>query len=174
MNRYLMNRTRRAESNRYPFDYRRRRERGEYMEDRHYEPYREPYRETYRDYRSNNYPMQYEMYAYGKPYDYSSGEMMYKEDLKKLADRLKKYDKYGMTKEQLIQHSRQMGVDFKDYTEDEFYTTYLMMLSDYKSISNDPNTYIKLAQDFLEDDDTALRGGEKLCAYYYTIILGEE
>lgn len=171
MNRYTRRNIKMGRNNRYPSDYRRRDRMENPMGDRYYEPYG-----NMRPMSDYGYPMQYEMYGYGrsKPYDYSNGEMEYNEELNRWIEKLKRYDKYGMTKEQLIQHSRQMGVSYKDYTEDEFYATYLMMQSDYKTVSNDPNVYITLAKEFLEDDDSALKGGEKLCEYYYSIILGEE
>ena len=67
-----------------------------------------------------------------------------------------------------------MGVKFEDYNEEEFLTTYYMVLSDYPKIANEPHTYLALAKDWLEDKDTALKGSEKLCAYYYEIVKGGE
>lgn len=182
MNRYLNNRMHRRMNKEYtermPDYARRRRDRMESRYEPRYEDYN--YRPDY-NYRTMDYrPMEYEIYGYGRPYnsygsmDYSSGEKEYKEDIKKWIERLKRYDKFGMTMDQLIQHSKQMGVKYDTYSEEEFYATYLMAMSDYKTIGNDPNLYITVAKDFLEDEDSALKGSEKLCAYYYTIIMGDE
>lgn len=50
--------------------------------------------------------------------------------------------------------------------------TVLMMLTDYKKsiASFSPEMYIKLAKDWLYDEDSSLKYGEKLAAYYNHII----
>ena len=155
----------------------------------------------YERYGEYNRPMDYEMYGYGiggiRPrmdyesgrgrsrmrdmrydgrYDYASEDMEkeYKEDLHEWIEKLKKKDKFSMSKEQTTQHARQVGADFKDYTEEEFYAIYLAMVSDYKNMFNDPTMYLRMAKDWLEDDDVAMKGSEKVCAYLYAIVLGEE
>ena len=57
--------------------------------------------------------------------------------------------------------------------EEEFLTTYYMVISDYGTVSNDPHYFIALAKGFLEDSDSNLKGGDKLCAYYYDVVNGE-
>lgn len=145
----------------------------------------------YQQYGERNRPMEYEMYGYGiggiKPmdygydygydYDYASEDMEkeWKEHLKKWQDELKRYDRFNMPKDQVIQNAKQMGVEFDKYNEEEFLTTYYMVMSDYPSIANEPHTYISLAKDWLEDEDSKLKGSDKLCAYYYEVInAGEE
>lgn len=145
--------------------------------------------------REHSRPMEYEMYGVGgmRPmydgtdyargrgrdydygYDYASEDMEkeWHEELEKWCKKLKKHDIFNMPKEQIIQKARDMGVKFHDYNEEEFVTTYYMMISDYKNVSNDPHFYLVLAKQFLEDDDTALKGSDKLCAYYYEIVKGE-
>lgn len=77
------------------------------------------------------------------------------------------------TKEQIIATAEQHGYKMRNYTEDELCMTVNMFYSDYcKVIGNDINLYIKLAHAFLEDPDAALKGGEKLAAYYYCIVEG--
>ena len=141
-------------------------------------------------YGEHNRPMQYEMYGIGgmRPmndygydynydyagYDYAKENEEYKKDLKKWIEKLKAKDRFGWNKEQIIQKAKEMGVKFEDYTEEEFYATYLMMVSDYKNVSNDPHMYLVLAKQFLEDDDIAMKGSEKLCAYLYEIVKGGE
>lgn len=133
--------------------------------------------------REHTRPMDYEMYGYGmgtiRPmhdygYDYASEDMEkeWHEDLEEWCKKLKKHDIFNVPKEQLIQKAREMGVKFHDYNENEFVTTYYMMISDYKNVSNDPHFYLVLAKQFLEDDDTELKGSDKLCAYYYEIVKG--
>lgn len=140
----------------------------------------------YQQYGERNRPMDYEMYGYGiggiRPmnydygydygYDYASEDMEqeWKEHLKKWCEELKRYDRFNMPKDQVIQNARQMGATFKDYNEDEFYTTYLMIVSDYKKSISDPHIAILQAQEWLEDDDSKLNGAEKLSAYYYEVI----
>ena len=141
-------------------------------------------------YGEHNRPMEYEMYGYGiggiKPmdygydygydYDYADEDMEkeWKEHLKKWQDELKRYDRFNMPKDQVIQNAKQMGVEFDKYNEEEFLTTYYMVMSDYPSIANEPHTYISLAKDWLEDEDSKLKGSDKLCAYYYEVIKGGE
>jgi hypothetical protein len=48
-----------------------------------------------------------------------------------------------------------------------------MMMSDYKTIANDPMAYIMMAKEWLEDDDVMVSPSEKLCIYLYKIIKGE-
>ena len=142
--------------------------------------------------REHSRPMDYEIYGVGgmRPmydyrgrmsqrdygYDYASEDMEkeWQEDLEEWCKKLKKHDIFNMPKEQIIQKARDMGVKFKDYDELEFMTTYYMMISDYKNVSNDPHFYLVLAKQFLEDDDIAMKGSEKLCAYLYEIVKGGE
>lgn len=144
----------------------------------------------YQQYGERNRPMEYEMYGYGvggiKPmdynydygydYDYADEDMEkeWKEHLKKWQEELKRYDRFNMPKDQVIQNAKQMGVEFDKYNEEEFLTTYYMVMSDYPSIANEPHTYISLAKDWLEDEDSKLKGSDKLCAYYYEVIKGGE
>ena len=142
---------------------------------------------AYQQYRQPSRPMDFAMYGYGiggiRPmnydygYDYASEDMEkeWKEHLKKWQEELKRYDRFNMPKDQVIQNGRQMGATFKDYNEDEFYTTYLMIVSDYKKSISDPHIAILQSQEWLEDEDSKLKGSEKLCAYYYEVInAGEE
>lgn len=142
--------------------------------------------------REHSRPMQYELYGVGgmRPrmdynYDYDYGydygydyakesEKEYEKDLHEWAEKLKKKDRFGWSKEQVVQQSRNMGVKFEEYDEMEFYVTYLMQMSDYPKVANEPHTYLAMAKEWLEDDDVELKGSEKLCAYLYTIVKGEE
>lgn len=79
-----------------------------------------------------------------------------------------------MPMEQVIKEAKSMGVKFEEYDEMEFYTTYLMMISDYPRVANEYHTYLSMAKDWLEDDDVEMMGSDKLCAYYYEIVKGGE
>lgn len=108
--------------------------------------------------------------------DYADDDLdeEYEQDLHKWIEKLKKKDRFGQPKEQVIQKAKEMRVDFKDYTEDEFYAVYLMQVSDYPSISNDPRIYMNMAKQWLEDDDIAVDPSEKVCKYLYEIVLDED
>ena len=62
------------------------------------------------------------------------------------------------------------------FTEDELCLTTLMMLTDYKNTLGTANMdiYIRLAKDWLEDKDVAVKGGEKLAVYHDCIVEGED
>ena len=136
--------------------------------------------------REHSRPMQYELYGVGgmRPrmdynydygYDYAKeSEKEYEKDLHEWAEKLKRKDRFGWSKEQVIQQAKDMGVKFSDYDEMEFYATYLMLMSDFTKTGNDPYVYLSMAKEWLEDDDVEMKGSEKLCAYLYTIVLGEE
>lgn len=128
-------------------------------EDRNYRPYQEP--RVYNDY--SGYRNDREDY----------GEEEYKREIRKLTDRLKQRDRFNLPKSEVISKARKMNVNFDNYDEDEFYLVYLMQVTDYPNIAQDPHAYISMAKDWLEDDDVMRKGCEKLCAYIYEIVLGE-
>lgn len=143
---------------------------------------------TERDYRyDNKYDTEryYTTYAMGNEYprergrymeDYASRDLEedYKKDLHKWAEKLKREDKFNLPKEEVIKKAREMGARFSKYDEEEFYTIYLMHVSDYTDISNEPFTYIAMAKKWLEDDDIEVSPSEKVCIYMYEIVMGEE
>lgn len=112
-----------------------------------------------------------------RDYDYDYGDdedREYLDNLHKWEEDLKRRDKYGMTKSQVVEQAKVQHAKMDTYDEEELYVAYLMMATDHKDLTNDPTNFIKMAIDFLEDDDVALRGSEKMCAYLYSIVLGEE
>ena len=129
--------------------------------------YRMDSRRDYGDYRGD-----YRDYATES--DYGHEEEKYKKHLHEWIEKLKRKDRFGVSKEQVLRQATNMQVKFKEYTEDEFYATYLMLISDFPKIANDYNQYLSMAKSWLEDDDVMLKGGDKLCAYLYTIVLAEE
>lgn len=147
-------------------DYMRRDMRRDYRNDiDHMSDYRRDYENRDYDYRPD-YRDDY--------YNYDRAKDEYEMDLKKWIEKLKSKDRFGVSKQQVLEQAKNMGVKFDEYDEMEFYAVYLAMISDYKSIANDYNMYIKMAKDFLEDDDIAVSPSEKVCIYLYQIVLGEE
>lgn len=130
-----------------------------------YGDYRD-YREDYNDY--NDYR------DYNDYNDYAKEKDEYKKDLHEWIHRMKANDRFGWSKEQVMQSAKQMGVKFDNYDEDEFYAIYLAMVTDYKSLGNEPRIYLTLSKEWLEDQDVALKGGEKVCAYLYDIVLDKD
>lgn len=128
-----------------------------------------------------NRPYQYEMNYdmrrndYNYSADYAKEEEKYEKELHKFIKKLESKEKrINVSREHIMKQARNMGVKFDNYDENEFYAVYLMMISDYPKISNDYNMYISMAKDWLEDDDVKMKGGDKLCAYLYTIVLGKK
>lgn len=74
--------------------------------------------------------------------------------------------------ENIEKRTKDLGIDFKYFTFEELYTSALMMYTDYRKTLGGGNVdiYIKLAKDFLDDDDLDVDGGEKLCLYYDYIV----
>lgn len=136
--------------------------------------------------RGEDYRSDYAIRGIGRPREYNRRDRDYRdyadddydkeyhEDLKKWTTKLKKYDRFNMPKESIINSAKQMGINFKDYDEDEFYAVYLMEVSDYPSISNEPRMYLEMAKSWLEDKDIKIEPSEKLCKYMYEIAMAEE
>ena len=121
-----------------------------------------------RDYRRGRDMRDYRDYAegdYDKEYEY---------DLEKWINKLKKQDRFNMEKEQILSTAKQMGVKFKEYDEDEFYAIYLMHVTDYPTVSNDPRMYLSMAKEWLEDKDINIDGSTKVCKYMYEIVMADE
>ena len=154
--------------------------RDRYYPERFYMDYERPYesRRTYDynydmrgDYRGRDYRRDYRDYRDYADDDY---DKEYHEDLAKWTNKLKQYDRFGLSKEQVVQKARDMGVSFNEYEPDEFYAVYLMQVSDYPSIANEPHTYLAMAKSWLEDKDIELEPSEKLCKYMYEIVMADE
>lgn len=78
--------------------------------------------------------------------------------------------------ESVERKSKELGIRFDDeMTYDEFYTTALMLFTDfYKALgTTNPDLYIRIAKAWLCDDDAELTGGAKLAAYYHHIVKGK-
>lgn len=107
-------------------------------------------------------------------YDYAESEDKWHKDLEHWTEKLKKKDRFHIKKEDVISSAKQMGVKFDEFSEEEFYAVYLMMVSDYKAVANDFRSYLNMAKEWLMDDDIEVTPSEKLCIYYYEIVKGGE
>ena len=123
-------------------------------------------------------------YGYDYGYDYAGdyGERLTKEELEEWKEKLLKEvdsnERQFFTKEQIGQKAKQLGVEMKDYNEEELVVATAMVYTDYcktakKYIGNNMNFFIELAKDWLEDKDSAVKGGEKLAIYYDCIIMAD-
>ena len=110
---------------------------------------------------------------YGRDYAEEDMDKEYEEKLHEWIKKLKKKDRFSTSKDDIIRKAVSMDVKFDKFSEDEFYATYLMMVSDFKHVANDPHHYLAMAKEWLMDDDVELTGSDKVCAYLYTIVLGE-
>lgn len=169
-------------------DYGRRRDYGEVMHDRRMRDYDDRHRD-YGDRRRRDYDDMRR--DYGRDYDYDDrryplyedygedDEYLDEDDLMQWAKRLMREvpdsDK-GMFSKEMIEHkAKEMGIEFgKDFTFAEFYTTALMLYTDFRKVLGGGNIdlYVRLAQAWLMDDDINLDAGEKLCVYYDCIVNG--
>lgn len=119
-------------------------------------------RRGYRDYRG----------YYDRGNTLSEDELM--EWSKELMQELEEKDKQLFTKENIEKKAQEMGIKFNQFTFPEFYTTVLMLYSDYNKTLGKANfdTYICLAKDWLADEDAEVQYGEKLAAYYDAVVEG--
>lgn len=114
------------------------------------------------------------------PYDYAMNdygmeEEEYKKELHKWTEKLKSKDRFRKEKNEIIQMARSMGAKFNKYNEDEFVAIYYMIVSDYRNeLIPSAQQAILFAIDWLEDDDVAMKGSEKVCSYLYATVLGKE
>ena len=139
------------------------------MAERGYMEYEQP-REYYRDY---NYDMRGD-YRRGRDYADDDYDKEYDEDLHEWIKELKKSDRYGLSKEEVVNKAKDMGVKFDEYDEEEYYAIYLMHVSDYPFIANEPHTYLAMAKAWLEDKDLEIDPSEKVCRYMYEIAMAED
>ena len=116
-------------------------------------------------------------------YDYVGGdfgENLGKEEISHWTNKLMKEvedkDKQFFSKENIMRKAQEMGIKFDKFNQEEFYVTALMMYTDYCKTLGTANMdiYLRLAKDWLEDDDVSVKGGEKLAVYHDCIVEGED
>lgn len=123
----------------------------------------------YGDYRRGDYG-----YIYG-----DFGEVLSEKELDewchKLKSKLDEREKQMFSKEIISQKAKQMGKEMKDFGEKELEVVTLMLLDDYKrTLGVNPDVMIKLAFDWLNDEDAKVRGAQKLAVYFDEIVMGGE
>lgn len=93
---------------------------------------------------------------------------------KRLLNEVDEKDKSMLEKEAVLSKVETLGIEFEKFTKEEFYVVVLMMYTDFCKTLGTANfdIYLKLAKDWLCDDDIALRYSEKLAAYHDTIVKG--
>ena len=116
-------------------------------------------------------------YGYDYGYDYGGdyGEVLSTEELhkwqKKLMEQLDEREKQMFRKEAIIPKFKQMGIEMKDFNEEELYTITLAKYTDHKhSVGQNPDLCIKLARDFMVDQDSNTKGSERVAIYYDTFV----
>lgn len=116
-------------------------------------------------------------YGYDYGYDYGDyGEdALSKEELKewehKLMGELDEREKQMFKKEVIIPKFKQMGIEMKDFTEDELYVFTLAKYLDHKhSIGQNVDLSIRIAKDNLCDQDIAYQGSMYLMKYFDTFV----
>lgn len=77
--------------------------------------------------------------------------------------------------EKIEKKAQEMGIHFKDFMPEALAVTTVMLYDDYKDTlgKGNPELYIKLAKDWLEDEDAEMQGEEKLTAYRDNIVMPE-
>jgi hypothetical protein len=117
-------------------------------------------------------------YDYGYPYG-DFGEVLSEKELDefchKLKSKLDEREKQMFSKEIIAQKAKQMGKEMKDFGEKELEVVTLMLLDDYKrTLGVNVDVMIKLAFDWLNDEDAKVRGAQKLAVYFDEIVMGGE
>ncbi|MCQ2076520.1 MAG: hypothetical protein MJZ20_05715 [Bacteroidaceae bacterium] len=109
--------------------------------------------------------------------DYASGRRLDMRELeewhKKLMSKVPDSSKEMLSEDKIMKKVKEHGIKMDKFTEDEFIVTVIMMFTDYWETAGRGNLdmYVKLAEDFLCDEDAALKGSEKLAAYYDNIVM---
>lgn len=116
-------------------------------------------------------------YGYDYGYDYGGdyGEALSSEELqkwqKKLMEQLDEREKQMFREEAVIPKFKQMGIEMKDFNEEELYTLTLAKYLDHKhSIGQNVDLAIKIAKDDMTDQDAKYVGSEWLCVYFDTFV----
>lgn len=119
-------------------------------------------------------------YGYDYGYDYGEDEMLSDEELmewsKELMQEVEPKDKAFFSKDNIKKRAETMNIKFNEFTPEEFYTTTLMVYTDYKDALGTTNldVYLPIAKSWLMDKDSDIQGGEKLAAYYYYVVCADE
>ena len=92
-------------------------------------------------------------------------------EIRKWEKELKKGTGTSFSKEQVMQVAQQNGIKFDEFTPELLTVITNMMYSDYKdTVKGDLSMYVKLAKDFLCDEDFDGEPEEKAYLYYTAIV----
>ena len=127
----------------------------------------------YRDYSNGQHSMRDERYDQYSGSDYHYEQQEYKQELHKWKNKLESKKRFMQPEEEVIKRAKDMGIQFGQFTEDEFYVAYLLMQSMFTGISNDFNIYVSMAKDFLMEKDIKVSPSDKLSIYLCHIVNGE-
>lgn len=137
------------------------------------------YYEPMRDYaRGRGYTRSRDYRGRDRRYDYGSEEYLTDDELmewsKDLMQDVEEKDKAFFSKENMERKAKDMGIEFKEFTFPELYTATLMQYTDYHKTLDTGNMdlYVRMAKDWLCDEDAELQYGEKLASYYDNIVEG--
>lgn len=124
-----------------------------------------------------NYDRNYDM-RYDYRMDYASGYKLEPREIEewsaKLLREIDDKDKEIIKREKIMKKAEDLGIKFEHFTPEEFYLTVLMMYTDYCKIFGNANidTYVRMAKDWLCDEDVSMKYGEKLASYYDSVVKG--
>lgn len=126
------------------------------------------------NYYGNDHSMNRDYNYYGGRDGHSQHELkeMYRKDLERWTRKLKEKDRFNLPKEEVIKKAKSMSVAFLDYTEEEFYVVYLLMVKLFKQVANEPHTYLAMAKALLEEPDSMISPEEKVQVMLYEIAMG--
>ena len=73
-----------------------------------------------------------------------------------------------------IKKAKEMQTSFEEFSEEEFYSLYLLFLNVFKNQFNDPHMYITMAKDWLMYQGFKLTPSENVWVILNDIVLGKE
>ena len=90
---------------------------------------------------------------------------------KKMMSKLDEREKQMLSKETILQKAKNMGIEFKDFNEMEYYVNVVKNYTDHKkSIGENVDMAMKLARDDFFDEDGEYKGSEWLAVYFDTFV----
>ena len=121
-----------------------------------------------------------DMHYYPPMMDFAGdyGEKLTRQEIehwsKKLMQEVDDKDRNFFSKENIASKAKQMGIEFDKFSEDELALVALMMYTDYcKTLgTSNMDLYIRLAKDWICDEDVAMKYGEKIAAYHDCVVNG--
>lgn len=128
---------------------------------------------------ARDYPQSGRDYGYDYRMDYGEETKLSKDELEEwceeLTEELDNREKEMLKKDKIMKRAEEMGIKFDHFKPEEYYTTVLMLYTDYKKTlgAASIDIYLKLAKDWLMDDDVEMKHGEKLAAYYDNVVMPE-